>query len=189
MGCRQAKKFVIENSRIGGFSPLAASASMRREASDLLAIHCMFDWPEASQTSPTSRFLRVTIAPSPSVMSISAGCAFALSGASSTIHLPSSPASVDFFCPAKSTVTLVPGLLQPQTGRFMSRWSTALFAKGAPSSIGGSGFADAVNATSIKDKILVIMVGFNESKMKNLGSRSLVEMVFPSRTADADRNG
>ena len=153
IGCSAENTLVTWNSRMTGcFSlPAATDSAMRfRSAatSHLPAVHCMFDWPEAIQTSPTRMFLRTTFLPSLSVMTISAGSAFALSGASLTSHLPSLPASALTFCPANSTVIFVPGLLQPQTGKSISRCRTALSPNGAPSSISGAGLAAGLSSAA-----------------------------------------
>ena len=79
--------------------------------------HCMFDWPEQSQTSPTSTsskvivFLPLTV----SVCGPPAG-----SGSSVTDHLPSSSALAVLVWPAIVTVTSSPGSAQPQTRSFCS---------------------------------------------------------------------
>ena len=87
----------------------------------LEAFHSMLICPEAIQTSPTRMFFRMCLAPELSETTISRGSALALSGSSSTVHLPSAAAAADFDCPAKLTVTVVPGLLQPHTGTFIWR--------------------------------------------------------------------
>ena len=153
IGCSAENTLVTWNSRMTGcFSlPALTASAMRAKSaatSHLPAIHCMFDWPEAIQTSPTRTFLRTTFLPSLAVMIISTGSAFALSGASLTSHLPFLPASALTFCPANSTVIFVLGLLQPQTGKSISRCRTALSAKGAPSSISGAGLAAGLSSAA-----------------------------------------
>ena len=81
----------------------------------------MLDCPEASHTSPTNTFRSVTRLPVLSATFNSAGSALAFSGSRASIHLPDLPATAVFFWPANSTVTFVPGSLQPQTGAFMPR--------------------------------------------------------------------
>ena len=67
-----------------------AVAISRSASQELSTLHCMFDWPEQTQTSPTSTSFssRWLV---PRIVSV-AGLAFAGSGASFTVHLPSAPA-------------------------------------------------------------------------------------------------
>jgi len=148
---------VIFPSRIGGSgvpAALASSASCFATncTDDARTAHTMFDCPEAIQTSPTRMFVSTTFFPASSVTTISAGVAFAVSGSSDVVHLPSAPAVAVFFWPANSTVIFVPGLLQPHTGTGISRWRMALSANGVPSSIAGAGFgAGAGSAATAKE--------------------------------------
>ncbi len=148
MGWRWAKRLFTLNSRMGGRVPVSPACSLIFATSNLAellsTIHCMLDWPDAIQTSPTRRSLRMTVLPSFSRMVISLPSALVFSGSRWSIHFLSAPAMVDFFCPANSTVTSVPGLDQPQTGTLLSRCNTAPSRKGAPmliSSGGGGGGA------------------------------------------------
>ena len=82
----------------------------------------MFDWPEASQTSPTSTSLTVSVF-LPLTVSV-CGAPAGASLSSRTSHLPSSPALVDCERPAIVTVTSSPGSAQPQIGMTASDWAT-----------------------------------------------------------------
>ncbi len=110
----------------------------------------MLDWPEACHTSPTRMFLRTTWF-SPSRTTISAGWALASRGSSLIIHLPSAPAWALCFCPANSTVTVVPGLLQPHTGTGISRCRIALSRNGRPNSMAGGGACSCANSDATGD--------------------------------------
>src|SRR5210317_1639859 len=119
MGCSCAVQLLISNSRIGliFLSPTGSTVSLLHEL--FAQVHFILDWPDAIQTSPTRMFLSVTLLPPFSLITISRGSKLALSGSNSDIHFPLAAAAADTFCPAKLTVTVVPGLLQPHTGTFM----------------------------------------------------------------------
>jgi hypothetical protein len=67
-----------------------AEAISKSASQELCTLHCMFDWPEQIHTSPTSTFLSsLVLLP---LIEIVAGFAFAGTGSSFTVHLPSAPA-------------------------------------------------------------------------------------------------
>ncbi len=84
----------------------------------------MLDWPEQSHTSPTKMFLASMVELPLKVMLV--GLALAGTGSSVIVHLPSFPALAVLVCPAKATVTSVPGVSQPQSGFAFCCWSTML---------------------------------------------------------------
>ena len=81
----------------------------------------MFDWPDASQTSPISTSLMVI---SLLALTVIVCGPVAASFSSLSDHLPSAPAFADCFWPAMLTVTASLGSAQPQTGTAPSRWRT-----------------------------------------------------------------
>src|SRR4051812_38400914 len=83
----------------------------------------MFDWPEPTQTSPTSTLCTVTVVLPATVISYGPP---ALSGPKRTAHRPSAPVVVDSLAPATVTVTFSPGSAQPHTRAFAPCWSTML---------------------------------------------------------------
>ena len=85
--------------------------------------HSMFDWPEASQTSPTITSRMVTVFFP--VTTSSAGSAEAGTAASVTRQRPLASVVVLTCWPLKETVTCSPASARPQTGRALSRCSTA----------------------------------------------------------------
>ena len=90
----------------------------------------MFDWPEPSQTSPTSTSEKVTVF---WPLTVSVCGPAAASGASFTDHLPSAPAFAVAVWPAIVTVTSSPGAAVPHTGTAVARWSTMWLPKMAGS--------------------------------------------------------
>ncbi len=82
----------------------------------------MFDWPEASQTSPTSTSRAIARA-RPSATSSYGPPA----GSASRVarNRPDASAVAFAVLPASVTVTASPGSLVPHTGSGRSRWSTA----------------------------------------------------------------
>ena len=114
-----------------GVSAVVFGTSMRRrfacvvfgmsafESGFICISHSMFDWPEASHTSPISTSCTLTL---PAFSTC--GSAFAGMGSSFTIHLPPASAFAVFFCPANSTTTSSPDAALPQTGTALSRCST-----------------------------------------------------------------
>src|SRR4028118_1671173 len=84
----------------------------------------MFDWPEASHTSPTRILVRVTVFLP--LITRSAGTRLAGSAGRSTRHLPAASAVVAAVLPEKETETFSPASAVPQTGIGLSRWRTAL---------------------------------------------------------------
>ena len=87
----------------------------------------MLDWPDASQTSPTSMFFNTSLFRP--VMTISRGSAEAVIGLSVAVHSPLASAVASIFWPANSTVTSSPGLAVPYMGTSWSRCSSMLSAK------------------------------------------------------------
>ena len=85
--------------------------------------HSMFDWPDASQTSPTTTSRMVTVFFP--VTTSSAGSAEAGTAASVTRQRPLASVVVLTCWPLKETVTCSPASARPQTGRALSRCSTA----------------------------------------------------------------
>ena len=71
----------------------------------------MFDWPEQSQTSPTTTFsnLRALVP----LTVISEGVLDALSGSRVTLHRPSAPAVQRLLWPLKPTTIFSPGAAEP----------------------------------------------------------------------------
>ena len=79
-----------------------------------LMVNSMLLWPEQNHTSPTTTFLN-TSSLSPFTLN-SAPSAHVLSGANSTRHRPSAPATAETVCPANATDTFSPGAALPHTG-------------------------------------------------------------------------
>ncbi len=110
---------------MGKFS--ASRIKLAPSVTPQLKLISMFDWPEQSQTSPTSTlalvmvFLPVTTSGRPLVL--------AARGARRTSQSPLSSAVVLRFWPAKATATSSPGSAVPQTGTSMPRCSTMLLVK------------------------------------------------------------
>ncbi len=82
----------------------------------------MFDWPDASHTSPTRTSLTVSVVP-PFTVSV-CGSPAASSGSSFNVHWPSASAFVAFDFPAMETVTSSPGAAQPHTATAASLCKT-----------------------------------------------------------------
>ena len=100
----------------------------------------MFDWPEQTQTSPTSRLFTVTVL-SPVIFIVRGPPSF--SGFSFTLHLPSAAVVLTFWL-ANSTVTFSPSRAVPQTGTGWPRCRTA------PSVNSGLGFTSACSGPEIR---------------------------------------
>ena len=83
----------------------------------------MFDWPEASQTSPTSTSSMTMALRSPRTVNI-AGVALAWRRSSSTCQRPVSPARMRLDCAPIVTLTSSPGAAQPHSGTLAARCST-----------------------------------------------------------------
>ena len=110
-----------------------------------LNVHSMFDWPAASQTSPTSTSL-IAILFLPWIVS-TLGSEEASSGSRVTIHFLSAPGVAFLTWPPNSTVTSSPESAQPHTGvgtpRWRTIWSPIIFGKMTSATAG-------VEATSIE---------------------------------------
>ena len=85
--------------------------------------HSMFDWPEATHTSPDHTSSRVIVFDVPAIVIVN-GPPAGRAGRS-TLHLPSAPAVARAGGPpARATVTPSPGAAQPHTRAGTSRWRT-----------------------------------------------------------------
>src|SRR5665213_2843734 len=81
----------------------------------------MLDWPEPSQTSPMrTSFTVIEFFPERVISKGPPG----LRWERRTTHLPSAPATADFVCFLKVTVTFSPGSAVPHTGTDMPLWRT-----------------------------------------------------------------
>ena len=100
----------------------------------LPAVQTMLDWPEENQTSPTSTPLSEIDFPLSFFASSPRSSPDAFRGSSFTIQSPNLSATAALLCPAKSTVTLLPGSSNPQTGTLDSRCRIMLSVKGTANS-------------------------------------------------------
>ncbi len=82
----------------------------------------MFDWPEATQTSPMSTSWKVSVF-FPATVKVW-GAVFCGTGGRSTRQAPSAPAMAEPLAPPSVTVTFSAGSAHPQTGIFVSSCST-----------------------------------------------------------------
>ena len=98
----------------------------------------MFDWPEQTQTSPTSTSSKVTVFFPLTVIVCGPPAG---SGSSVTDHLPSSPAFAVFDWSAMLTVTSSPGSALPQTLSFCfcckTMWLPKMFGSETSARAGG----------------------------------------------------
>src|SRR5262249_33260666 len=89
-----------------------AAARSRSGSVETFTDHCMFDWPEQIQTSPTSTSSSLSSF-LPLIFSV-CGPPTAI-GSSVTCHLPSAPAVTFCVCLSMDTLTTSPGSAVPQT--------------------------------------------------------------------------
>src|SRR5437016_1276649 len=82
--------------------------------SEALMPNCMFDWPEQTQTSPTSTSSTSTRFLAPFTISLYGPPAACVGN--TVDHLPSARDLVVAVAPLSSTVISSPGLAQPHTG-------------------------------------------------------------------------
>ena len=137
----------------------------------------MFDWPEQSQTSPMRRLPTVTTL-SPVIFIVNGPPA--LSGISSTRHLPSVAVVLSFWSPI-STVTFSPSRAVPQTGSGWSRCSTA------PSVNSGLGMTSARRELAKMAAIAVISeLGINRLFM-GFPKRMVLLIIHATGIQPADR--
>ena len=90
-----------------------AAAFSRSGSFDWLTLHCMFDWPAHTQTSPMRTSLNVSVF-FPFTVSV-CGPPYSCTGSRNRCQAPSAPAVAVFVWPPSVTVTISPASAFPQT--------------------------------------------------------------------------
>ena len=99
-----------------------AAAFSRSASLVLLMLHCMFDWPAQTQTSPMSTSLNVIVF-LPLTVSV-CGPPYSCTGSRKMCHMPSAAAVVEWVWLPSVTATASPGSALPQTLFLMPCCST-----------------------------------------------------------------